>query len=269
MAGWSMTVCLPGEARDRVHEAVATAMAPFGRLGEAEGELGLWEAWSIDGGVTYQGVLRGGHQVRPGHENDPRPVYEDPARGGDPVPGLCVGGPRGLPALEESRAAGERLAGRAWDLWHELARDLPPAEPCGGRVRSGDDHCGFGGEHSAYAGQELPGAFRTGKDALLAAHRGPRVGGEFLHLNHPVEDLARLGREEFVRRESAACLPHEEVLTLDGWWVEGGEGPVHAACPLPRFCEHAPPLAPGHAGVQAYLEALPPDTLLVNVHCRG
>ncbi|MDX3539146.1 hypothetical protein PV721_33460 [Streptomyces sp. MB09-01] len=31
----------------------------------------------------------------------------------------------------------------------------------------------------------------------------------------------------------------------------------------------APPLAPGTAGSQAYLEALPPDTLLVNVHCRG
>lgn len=170
MAGWSMTVCLPGHARDWVRAAVAEAMAPFDRMGEAEGELGLWEGCSIRGGIQ----AGEGFRVKPGRETDPRLVREGPWPDGVPVtplPGMCAGGPRELLALEETRAAGEELAGRAWDLWHDLARRHPSAEPCG------DGRCCCREGHHAYAAQDLPKAFLAGKRALLDAHRGPRVGG--------------------------------------------------------------------------------------------
>ncbi|MER6313934.1 hypothetical protein ABT237_09220 [Streptomyces sp. NPDC001581] len=273
MAGMRIVVCLPGEARSRLDEAVAEAMSPF-EIDYSRGEeLDIWDGWWIRGGADG-----GGFQLLPGYEEDPRVVHDGPRGDGtrEPsLPGRCAGGPREALAFAEIRAEAAGLARAAWDLWHGLAPHHPPAEPhreVSDRPWSTPDEFRAGRlaeqeAEAAFDAQPLVAAYREGVAALLAAHRGYELGGGFLY-NGAAGAVGWTGREEFAAEETAWMPGHDHVLTLDGWWY-GEDGPVHGACDGPGDCPHAPPLPePYRCFTSGYLEALPGDTLLVHVRCH-
>lgn len=79
------------------------------------------------------------------------------------------------------------------------------------------------------------------------AFPGDRWGDEMLTGSHP---------------------PNTDVLTLDGWWLEGGIDAVHASCD-PGTCPHDPPKPAVWQGSEAYVADLPGDTILVRLHCHA
>ncbi|MFB7466026.1 hypothetical protein ACFCZ1_21435 [Streptomyces sp. NPDC056224] len=265
MAGMGITVCLAGEARGRLAEAIGEAMAPFEcdyRRGE---ELDVWDHWAISGGGS-------GFQPLRGREGDPRLVPDGPAPSG-----RCAGGPRELLAFAEIRAEAVEVAGAAWDLWRELARLHPPAEPLAPVVpwsNPAEAEASWQARiaaRQAYEAQPLVIAYEERRAALLAGHRGYRLGDSLGHA-WPVEDVGGVGREEFVRLHAESAVPGGSVLTLDGWWCEPGDQPLHGACEGPAVCPHTPPFewtdAPWYHGSGRYLEELPGDTVLVRVRCH-
>lgn len=273
MAGMRIVVCLPGESRSRLDEALGEAMAPFERDTAASAELGVWDGWWIRGGADGSGF-----QVLRGREADPRLVHDGPRADGSPepsLPGLCAGGPRELLAFEEVRADAAEVAGRAWDLWRELSRTHPPAEP---RREVSDRPWSTPAEYragrlaqdeasAAFDAQPLVVAYREGVEALRSAHRGYRLGRGFLYRGE-ADAVIRTGREEFVAEQGAYVAGHGHVLTLDGWWF-GEDEPLHGGCGDPAACPHTPPLSQSSRGAATrYLEALPGDTLLVKVRCH-
>ncbi|MFF1367546.1 hypothetical protein [Streptomyces virginiae] len=84
--------------------------------------MDIWDAWGICGNGTH----RDGLQLLPGYEDDPRIVRD---RSDEGMPGWCAGGPREAMAFAEIRAEAREIARAAWDLWRELSRSHPPAEP--------------------------------------------------------------------------------------------------------------------------------------------
>ncbi|WP_329097648.1 hypothetical protein [Streptomyces sp. NBC_01439] len=269
MAGMRIVVCLPGEARTRLDEALAEAMAPFEIDFTRDEELDIWDGWTICGNGSY----RDGFQLLPGYEDDPRIVREVRDDG---VPGWCAGGPREAMAFAEIRAEARDIARAAWDLWRELARSHPPAQPR--RVvwdspwptseeyragREADQEAG-----AAFDAQPLVVAYREGVAALLEAHRGYYLGG-FLQHGAAAESVGWTGREDFAAAESAGTPWHQHVLTLDGWWYGEDEPAVHGECDGPDACVHRPPLPwLRDTARTGYLEELPGDTLLVKLRCH-
>ncbi|MFE2142453.1 hypothetical protein ACFXA3_12010 [Streptomyces sp. NPDC059456] len=274
MAGMRIVVCLPGEARSRPDEAVAEAMAPF-ELDFSRGEeLDIWDGWMV-----YGGADGGGLPLAAGYAADPRIVHDGPAPDGTrrpSLPGMCAGGPREAVAFAEVRAEAAAFAGSAWDLWQELAGSHPPAEPRAGAPARpwntpAERAAGLRAEtqgRAAFDAQPLVAAYREGVEALRAAHRGRRSALDFLHQG-AAEDVMRLGRAEFAAQHASHVLVARSVLTLDGWWCEAGDEPLHGACDGPAVCPNTPPLTgPGWNAAHRYLEALPADTLLVCVRCH-
>ncbi|MGW6706612.1 hypothetical protein ACWGDE_17190 [Streptomyces sp. NPDC054956] len=275
MAGYRHTVCLPGEARDRLEEAVAEAMAPFwlDRDADISQDLRIWDSWRIQGGAD-----RAGYRIRPGHEEDPRIVHDHPRWDGtreDSEPGWCAGGPRGLLVVRGRSERTAELAGAAWDRWQELLRGHPPVRPWEDfhpdrtRVeRSGYD-AAWSAAHEEYLAQTPAAAFRQWAAELPA---DPADDG-FDSFLRGIEDPSRTfrthrEREWFVSYGAAWASPCGNVLTLDGWWCEQGYAPLHGACGDPETCTHTPPPLGGPGGAAAYLAGLPDDTLLVYVRCH-
>ncbi|MEU6878956.1 hypothetical protein [Streptomyces sp. NPDC046712] len=58
------------------------------------------------------------------------------------------------------------------------------------------------------------------------------------------------------------------MLTLDGWWLNGGSNALHATCD-PAHCPHEPPGPTEWPGSEVYLASLPGDTILVRLRCHG
>ncbi|WP_327279425.1 MULTISPECIES: hypothetical protein [unclassified Streptomyces] len=268
MAKMRIVVCLPGGARNRLEEAIAEAMAPF-ELDHSRGEeLDIWDGWSVHGGSDG-----GGFHLAAGYEDDPRIVHDVSGDGtrAPSLPGTCPGGPREALAFAGIRAEAAAFAAPAWDLWREPSRSHPPAQPRGAastgpRTTPAEREAGrrAGAEgRAAFDAQPLVAAYREGVDALRAAHRGRLHGRSFLH-EGAAESVMRLGRADFAARHASQLLVASSVLTLDGWWCESGEEPVHGACGSRAACPHAPPLTePSWSAAHRYLEALRGDALLV------
>ena len=268
MAGMSITVCLPGAAADQVDEAVADAMAPFEIDGTREGGLDIWDAWYITGGQANGG----GFNVLPGRERDPRLIRSRRwDRKSERLPndfGWCAGGPRELLDFSASHEEARRLAEAAWRRWHELAAELPPADPW--KVYRDRAEAGFGW----YDGAQVPADYRAQPlvrafDAYLRTLPTQRFWYWFLQGVDPVEDVGRSERETFVAEQVAYALRRRNVLTLNGWWYyeDGGPG-IHGECHGPATCPHEPELPAEQERVDGYLLELPGDTLLVNVKCH-
>ncbi|MFJ8018447.1 hypothetical protein [Streptomyces sp. NPDC096339] len=129
MAGYALTVCLPGEAREGLEDALAEAMEPIRMEGSRpySDDLWIWDDRRIQGGANGRG-----YRIRPGRETDPRIVHDQPFPDGtrEPSrPGWCAGGPRGLLVVGEARERAVRLAGIAWDGWQEVVGEHPPGRP--------------------------------------------------------------------------------------------------------------------------------------------
>jgi hypothetical protein len=100
-------------------------MAPFKQYEGHPADRDLWDWWTIHGDSDGSGFW-----VLPDFVNDRRIVHDAPNERGEILPGrpgMCAGGPRGLLDLGRPKRAADAAAGQAWDLWHRLARELPPA----------------------------------------------------------------------------------------------------------------------------------------------
>ncbi|MFJ7061421.1 hypothetical protein ACIQVA_27485 [Streptomyces microflavus] len=265
MAGMSITVCLPGSAAKRVDEAVAEAMAPFEMDGAGGMGWEVWDSYRIRGSVALP--------VLAGHEGDPRLIADRPRWDGslDPaVPGECAGGPRGLIDFRDAlRAEAADHAGRLWDRWQEVvSHHLVPDDESVFFHR----HLAAGGTRDSYetsreaTDYRAQSAVRAWVDIAPALAR-PDIADHFSFGWNPV-GIGQRSREEYVAIHEFSILPLRNVLTLSGWWYEVGDPPLHGACHGPLECAHEPDFGREHVGVQSYLNALPAETLLVNVHCH-
>ncbi|MFJ8980351.1 hypothetical protein [Streptomyces sp. NPDC102282] len=271
MAGVWVTVCLPAEAAGDVEGALADALAPF-YLDTSDNPVdrGMWDHRRIQGGSDGMGFA-----VAPGYENDPRLIHDDPGYGGTPcpsAPGVCAGGPRGLLDFSQPRRASERAVAASWDLWQSLSAVHPPAVPLAVFVdRWRNDPGAFPGDRrgdemiSAYRAQPLIEAYLDHPFSLGLGYLGfigPHEPDE-----HPVISYDG-SRAAYIQEFTSSTRPDTDVLTLDGWWLEGGSHAVHASCE-PALCPHDPPKPAVWPGSEAYLEALPADTILVRLHCHA
>ena len=274
MAGYAATVCLPATAAGDLHAALAEVLAPFGERTDLEwDQVFLWDTWRIAGAADGDGFW-----VAVGSEEDARLVHDDPYWDGpaDPrLPGRCAGGPRALLDLGPSPASGRQIAVQAWDLWQRLAREHPPALPVRAimaRHQKTPQH-GFdrGVVTAEFEGQPLVRAF------LAAQPVGGRDPARFSSQCgfHPGLLIGFTGDgESFADTVVHQSLSRYDLVTLDGWWVESWNRRAnHGRCG--SACEHEFTAFPGldeSAFGQAhlrYLEALPPDALVVRIrgHC--
>ena len=271
MAGFSVTVCLPATAASDVMAALGAALAPFGDTsGNHWDQDYFWDSWRIGGGADGHGFW-----IAPGREADSRLIHDSPDwRGlaGLSLPGHCAGGPRGLLDLSERPAIGVMLAGMTWDRWHRLARDHPPAQPgsvIADRHRPSPWHT-FDHEavRAEFEAQPLVQAFR-------AAHPLDCVDPALFSadcLVHPDQLMMfAADREGFVEQVARQPFGGWDLLTLDGFWIEGDRLVLsHGPCGGP--CSHVPAegsLDLGRLGFaearRRYLDAVPGDALLVCV----
>jgi len=274
MAGYSVTVCLPGRAGADLADALESVLAPFGASADLDWDFGfLWDSWHIEGaGDGY------GFWVREGCEDDPRLIYDSPHRQTGSrlsLPGMCAGGPRELLDLTESPALGRALAVEAWQLWHRLAQHNPPALPhrlITRRIQP-DPHrsVDFDQVDAQYEAQPLVHAYRAahplgGRDPKRYCAKPQFFPGDLAFVG--------LNAESFADKVVSRHLGGWNLLTLDGWWIEADGAAHHGTCG--SACPHRPDAydtARGNAdfatGMYRYLDALPPDTLLVRIygHC--
>lgn len=272
MAGYSVTVCLPPEADADVDGALAAALAPFGAATELEWDFGfLWDSWHIEGSSDSFGLW-----IRPGCTDDPRLIHDAPRkRDGAPrlsVPGMCAGGPRGLIDLGEEPELPRALAMEAWELWQRLATEYPPALPeplirrqiePDPRRRADEDLV-----RAEYEAQPLIRAFKAAHP--LGGLDPSRYSAEIHFSPHDVGYVGHTA-ESFAYRVVDQRLGGWDLLTLDGWWIEADGAAHHGTCG--SACPHRPETfndARGNAKISTgryrYLEATPPDTLLICVH---
>ncbi|MEU6234341.1 hypothetical protein [Kitasatospora sp. NPDC047058] len=266
MAGVRVTVCLPAEAAGDIVGALDEALAPFYLdTDDNPADRGMWDSRRILGGSDGTGFA-----IAAGREDDPGLVHDEPRNDGTPcpsAPGVCAGGPRALLDFSQPLAASERAVSASWDLWHRLSAVHPPAVPLADFV-------------DRWENDEFPGD-RWG-DEMFAAYRGQpliqayldhphSLGWGFLGFpfqkEHPVIHYEG-DREAYIREFTDRYPPNTDVLTLDGWWLEGGSNAVHATCD-PAECPHERPGPAVWPGSEAYLAALPGDTILVRLRCHA
>ncbi|MFI5908590.1 hypothetical protein [Dactylosporangium sp. NPDC051541] len=276
MAGLSIVVCLPPEASADVVAAIDRAMAPFEAQRGYPPERDQWDRWAVQGGADGFGF-----RVRPGFENDPRLIHDQPhwRLGPQPSPaGMCTGGPRELLDLAGPGAEAEVAAGRLWDLYHELRVQLPAPRPRAhfvarpenqvphlpvGRNADGEYHLlpdpGQERAERQYGAQPLVRALRA------APYYGAGVVGRLPEML-PWFDLPR---PAYVARRAEEALRQSELLTLDGWWIEWNSAPVHGACESHTTCPHDTGRDRwSRADMAAYLEHLPDGVIIVQLHCK-
>ncbi|MDX2854222.1 hypothetical protein PV342_38540 [Streptomyces sp. PA03-3a] len=270
MAGVWVTVCLPAEAADDVQGALARAVAPFYiDTDDNPVERGMWDTRRIQGGSDGLGFA-----VAPGYEGDPRLIHDDPGHDGGlrpSVPGVCAGGPRALLDFSQPHLASERAAAASWDLWHSLVALHPPAASLASFVeRWRNDPQAFPGDRW---GDEMLAAYRA--QPLIAAYLDHpfslRMGFLAFFGHDDPEEHPVIGyqgtRAEYIGRFTSPDPMETDVLTVDGWWLEGGSYVVHASC-HPDHCPHDRP-EPVWPGSEAYLAGLPGDTILVRLRCHA
>ncbi|MCF2530691.1 hypothetical protein [Yinghuangia soli] len=195
MAGVSVRVASGGVTWEYVDflKLITDAMAPF-QVGRAESqELGIWDSWSIEGGVDGSGIpVAAGAANASDLLNSAEFAWEHGSRS----PGIvrrCAGGRRSLLDFEAVRAEAADYAGATWDLWRDLQGSMEPVPSWSSYAssREGENRQQVVDE---YKSQELIKSF--------AARRIPRealkiFSGAFLRIGDPVEDLA-VSRANFI-----------------------------------------------------------------------
>jgi hypothetical protein len=278
MGGLRVTVCLPADARDWLTAALDAALAPFEQQQGFAPERDLWDHWRILGGSDASGFW-----ISPGNEDDSRLVH-DQGWDGYPcpsLPGMCAGGPRELLDLRRPHVEAEESAGRAWDLWHSLAAEYPPARTLSVFLdlpQNGEEldwvnwtdktqlprNLGYERAVAQYLAQPLLQAF-IGHDEVSSR----MVTLDPRHDYDPVFRLS-LEREQYQRFEVVRATRQTDLLTTDGWWIEPDGEPVHGACPSRQECTHTPdlPLRPSASDIAEYLERLPHGVVIVSLRCH-
>ncbi|MFE9311186.1 hypothetical protein ACIQCF_28030 [Streptomyces sp. NPDC088353] len=118
---------------------------------------------------------------------------------------------------------------------------------------------------SAYRAQPLIGAYLDHPFSLGMGYL--RFLGSCDPQEHPVISYGGT-RAAYIRDLTSSDPPGTDVLTLDGWWLEGGTNAVHAFCE-PDLCRHDAPKLTVWPGSHANLAGLPGNTILVRLHCHA
>lgn len=268
MAGVRVTVCLPAEAANDIPGALDEALAPFYiDTDDNPVDRGMWDSRRILGGSDGTGFA-----IASGYENDPRLIHDDPLYDGTPcpsAPGVSAGGPRALLDFSQPLAASERAVAASWDLWRRLTALHPPAVALADFVdRWWNDPTAFPGDRW---GDEMFAAYRS--QPLIRAFLGHphSLGWGWLHFPDPAEHPVIHydgDRDTYIREFTSPHPQNTDVLTLDGWWLEGGSNAVHATCD-PNLCPHERPGPAVWPGSEAYIATLPEDTILVRLRCHA
>ncbi|WP_034263666.1 hypothetical protein [Actinospica robiniae] len=275
MAKYSVTVCLsPGTEAD-LPIALTKALAPFAGDTDLDWDFGyMWDSWRVRGGNDGYGFW-----VRPGCEDDPRLIHDGLGSDGvvpdlPSLPGLCAGGPRELLDLSEEPELGRTLAVEAWELWHRLADTHPlalPYELISHRLQS-SPRGSVDSEQARreYAAQPLIAAYEA---AHPLGGRDPRHYSAEVQFRPGALRHARLNAQTFADSVVSQHLGGWDLLTLDGWWIGDDGAAHHGTCG--SACIHRPDAyndargnANYHTGKHRYLEALPPETILVRIYGR-
>ncbi|MGW3498620.1 hypothetical protein [Streptomyces sp. NPDC001020] len=240
MAKQRITVCVapPSDPADpdALREAIGEAMAPYhyGREDIPHPDwVGEWDYWAISGGRYAFAVLLG-------HEDDPRLVrvgdWQQGSEWEELDRGRCHGGPRGILDLDTDREAAAQEAALRWDEWARFAAGHPPALPAAHYLdRVYLDPVGYPEERARADHWDQP--------LIRAILEDPELEERFT--DDPVLFFGP-DREAFVAAHAAQVLPTPALLTLDGRWLEDG-GPAY------------------RRWFNTYLDALPPETMLVRV----
>jgi hypothetical protein len=232
MAGSTVTVCVRVADGQAVVEAVAAALAPFDMAEDADGR---WDSWRI-GVENRYGPL----PVRTGSEGDPRilRVSEPPEWWSS---GRCDGAPRGLLDFTRDRAAARYWAEAEWDEWYEIARHHPVGRP----VSEFEFQ-----DRAVFADQPVMRAYieRYGLDPQRMVWQ---------QLSDPLT-VYGYDREDYVRRQVARTAPVDELLRLDGVWLDYGDFSTG------MFDVRAHDRY--YLAADAYLNELPDDVYIVRVH---
>lgn len=268
-----VVVCLPAQRESQFEVALDAAMAPFqSQQGFSPGR-DIWDWWAIRGGSNGLGFW-----TAPGHAGDPRLAHDAPTYDGRALPsraGMCAGGPRALLDVMPPYANAEQPAGEAWDLWHQLGKDLPVAVPMSALTGRNGPRPSF--RHSEdladYWAQPQIQAFLARYGAVDAeqwleptiALPNPSTGEDEL-----VESVSLFAysREVFVHRAMYSTIPRTDVLTLDGWWVERGLTVAHADCDNAGACRHLLHAPSVNLDINQYLNGLDADVYLANLLCH-
>jgi hypothetical protein len=278
MSHYWLNVCLPAEASADVLAAIDAALAPFSEATTVEWDQGyMFDTWRISD-PDYDG----GFWVVPGHEDDPRLFHIDPRweNGYQARPlGRCRGGPRGLLDLDESPAKARMLAGQTWDIWHRVVPDRPTVVPFAmvqARLQQERDSKDWYDHDVISAEFEAQPALR----AFRAEHpHGDRDSGGFFAdvlFDHMQLTFWHGGttREAYIESHARRLAGAGGLLTLDGWWIELDGAANHGPCG--SGCDHRPTAFDEarrnhgiRTGIVRYLEALPPDALILEIegHC--
>ncbi len=282
MAGLQMYVCVPAGVAD-VRAAIAAAMAPFEK--DADGDHGMdrriWDWAAVSGG---NGAF--GFRIAEGvADDDPRLIHDDPI-GDDPrhsLPGWCAGGQIGVLDLQWPYQEAELIAGRLWGTWQRLRATLPPARPLADFLAQRHGGSGYSTHGAVFAYREQP-LIQAMAGEMIAVGKPPlwlwQCLGHISVFDGWQEALAQqpdrydasvvfgASREEFAALGRARTNWYGGVLTLDGWWCDPDEDPVHATCPDWDSCPHLADTVNHAADVGAYLRSLPADTHVAYVRCH-
>ncbi|MET7397546.1 hypothetical protein ABZS66_29080 [Dactylosporangium sp. NPDC005572] len=230
-----------------VIDAVAAALAPFDM---AEDPGGRWDRWRINGGSVARAL-----PVRAGGEDDPR-ILRVSAPPEQWVPGRCDGAPRGLLDFAPDRAVARAHAEAEWAGWHAFARRYPAARPVPE----------FLDRHGAHRGGD---AFRAAQrdfmsQPVIRAYMTEHGLDPDRFLWHAFNDPVTVfgdDQVEYVRNRVARAIPTDELLRLDGVWLDYGDFSTG------QFDEAAHDRY--YRTADAYLDTLPDTAYVVRlrIHC--
>jgi len=244
MSKASEAVCDTAEYEQPVEEAVAAALAPFDM---ADDPNGRWDWWRIDSCRT-PGPL----PVRAGSEDDPRILrVSKPPEEWDP--GRCDGAPRGVLDFGGDRTARRQRAETWWAEWYELASHHPHGRSLLDlwlEHRADEEPDPWPAIEREYKDQPIIRAYVARYD--LDPHRF-----KWHDVNDPV---GRFGYDAaaYLRRQVARAIPPDELLRLDGSWVDYANfgGDVFDSDRWDLY----------YVAADAYLDALPAEAYIVRVH---
>lgn len=208
-----------------------------------------WDWWKVGG--RWPALMR----VASAHDGDPAIVRGELSWGADEMdklraadPLCCDGGPKRILDLELTRGTAAARKAGAYDEFHRLIQGVPQPEPWSAFIgRHKADESGYPIER---AREEF-----HGQPAVLALART-----EFRFYAAEAIDLYCRPRDQVLEQARSGAVPGFALLTLDGQWREPGSmGRFGVSTDTPES------RAAYYRQANAYIEALPADTVLVNV----
>ncbi|MFF0139711.1 hypothetical protein ACFYRN_25060 [Streptomyces sp. NPDC005227] len=205
-----------------------------------------WDWWVLGG--RWLGYFL----PKPEHDGDRRLIKGRPGVGGNKAgPGRVDGGPRGLLDFEALRKTKSAEAGAEYDQWTSLVEGLPEAKPWSHYV-----------EQVKADGEAFPIDRARQEYAAQPRVRKARESARFRWHDDVIRQFS-VDRDTYVRCAAEGAVPGFALLDLNGTWVAPGEMGWFG-----MSTDNEADRSDYQSRVNAYLEALPDDALVVVVDCH-